>query len=57
MVNLVLLSKLLFQVKTVYRINSTYEDGSVEVEENNIWGNVKLLIKNCAYYAYLVIEW
>ena len=35
MFNLVLYSKLLSQVKSSHRINSMYENGSVEVEINN----------------------
>ena len=37
MVNQVLSSKLLSQAIPAYRINSTYENGSVKVEINNTW--------------------
>ena len=72
MVNLVLPPKLLSRVKTAYRINSTYENSSVEVEINK-WVQEKKTIKkllcscNIAYKKlcipifkpklFLIIEW
>ena len=68
MVNLVLSSNLLFQVKTAYRINYTHENDRVEVKKSNLGEKgflcyckiaflKKRVFQPLSFFLSLIIDW